>query len=256
MYSKTIHQQLESAYKKYHKKDFIPLDPISLPHQFTLTQDIEIVGFFAAVLAWGQRKTIINKCNELVERMDGAPYDFMLNHSDKDLKNLLGFKHRTFNDSDLLYFVQFFNHHYSNHESLESAFYQKGFEKSETIEPHLNYFKNYFFSLANLSRTKKHISSPQSGAACKRLVMFMRWMVRKGPVDFGLWKNIKTHQLICPCDVHVERIARQMGLITRPKVDWQTAVELTENLKEYDAKDPVKYDFALFGTGVMEKINY
>jgi uncharacterized protein (TIGR02757 family) len=151
-----------------------------------------------------------------------------------------------------LYFIQFFHHHYSQHASLEQAFYQKGFEQSETVEMHLNYFKNYFFSLEHLPRTRKHISSPSTGAACKRLVMFLRWMVRKGPVDFGLWKKINTHQLVCPCDVHVERVARSMGLIQRPKVDWQTAVALTQQLKIYDANDPVKYDFALFGSGVME----
>jgi uncharacterized protein (TIGR02757 family) len=268
---------------QYNQPNFIPNDPISIPHLFTLKQDIEIAGFFAAILAWGQRKTIINKCVELMQRMDNAPYDFMLNHGAEDLKRLLGFKHRTFNDTDLLYFVYFFKHHYSTSKSLETAFipnsnifnvdylqsaqYNTDSNSSNlnvcfntdlnfTLEQSLNHFRRYFFSLEDFPhRTKKHISSPSQKSTCKRLNMFLRWMVRKdnNGVDFGIWNIINAKDLICPCDVHVDRVARALGLITRKSTDWQTALELTDRLKNFDPVDPVRYDFALFGLGV-EKI--
>ena len=243
---------------EYNRPAFIANDPICIPHQFTIKQDIEIAAFIAAILAWGQRKTIINKCNELFARMDHAPYDFMQNHQDQDLKRLLGFKHRTFNDTDLLYFVSFFHAHYGKSETLETAFLPAGSTSgvSFSAEHALNHFRNYFFSLPDFPhRTKKHISSPTQKSTCKRLNMFLRWMVRKDNcgVDFGIWNVIKPADLICPCDVHVDRVARRLGLISRKQTDWTTAVELTEKLREMDPQDPVKYDFALFGLGVEEK---
>jgi uncharacterized protein (TIGR02757 family) len=243
---------------EYNRLAFIANDPVCIPHQFTIKQDIEIAAFIAAILAWGQRKTIINKCNELFERMDHAPYDFMLNHQDADLKRLLGFKHRTFNDTDLLYFVSFFNWHYSKSDTLEIAFLPEDWSTNREFnaEHALNHFRTYFFSLPDFpQRTKKHISSPAQKSTCKRLNMFLRWMVRKDNcgVDFGIWNMIKPSALVCPCDVHVDRVARKLGLITRRQTDWATAVELTEKLKEMDPDDPVKYDFALFGLGVEEK---
>jgi len=251
-----IKKFLDKKVKEYNQPNFIPNDPICIPHLFTQKQDIEIMGFIASILAWGQRKTIINKCKELIERMDGRPYDFIMNHKEEDLKSLLGFKHRTFNDTDLLYFVSFFRFHYQRFPSLEDAFLlgQEHVKASEvSIEKSLDAFKNYFFSLPDYPlRTRKHISSPIQKSTCKRLNMFLRWMVRtdnKG-VDFGLWQRIAPSQLICPCDVHVERVARKFQLITLEKVNWKTAKELTENLLILDPKDPVKYDFALFGLGV------
>ncbi len=251
--SNPIQKLLDQSYKKYNCPDFIPHDPISIPHLFSKKQDIEIMGFFAAVFAWGQRKTIINKCKELISRMDNAPYDFVLNHSDKDLKKLIGFKHRTFNDTDLLYFIHFFHQWYCENETLETAF-TKGLNKNdETIENGLNHFRKIFFSFNETpQRTMKHIASPTQKSACKRINMFLRWMVRKdnNGVDFGIWKQIKTSQLVCPLDVHVQRVATHFGLLTRTQNDWQAATELTNNLKKIDATDPVKYDFALFGLGV------
>ncbi len=276
---------LDIKVDQYNRPDFIPNDPICIPHRFSKKQDIEIAAFFAAILAWGQRKTIINKCTELFERMDNDPHNFMLQHGDEDLKRLLGFKHRTFNDTDLLYFVSFFNQHYQQFDSLESAFlppgdlFQTDFlsdqilgnykayassscmlselsQQEPMIERSLNYFRSYFFSLPDYpQRTIKHVSSPMQKSTCKRLNMFLRWMVRadqKG-VDFGIWKTIKPADLICPCDVHVDRVARRLGLIERKQTDWRTAVELTARLLELDPLDPVKYDFALFGLGVEEK---
>lgn len=251
--SEYIINLLNEKYEQFNTPGFIPNDPISIPHKFSLKQDIEITGFLAATLAWGQRITIINKCNELITLMDGAPYDFILNHQDSDLKRFLLFKHRTFNTTDTLYFIEFFKDYYKNHESLEEAFIDGLTDESCNTKTALENFQKQFFSLEDYpARTRKHIATPTRNSSCKRINMFLRWMVRKDDkgVDFGLWNKISPAQLVCPCDVHVERVARKLGLITRPKADWQTAIELTQNLKQIDPTDPVKYDFALFGLGV------
>ena len=247
---------LDSKVEEYNQPGFIENDPVIIPHMFTKKQDIEIAGFFAATLAWGQRKTIITKCRELMERMDNAPHDFIVNHSEEDLKGLLGFKHRTFNSTDTLYFIHSLNNFYKVHDSLEKGFTIDISDVSENIELGLVNFHNSFFNLPESPlRTRKHVSTPKSKSACKRLNMFLRWMVRSDShgVDFGIWESIKPSQLVCPCDVHVDRVARRLGLIGRKQTDWLTALELTENLKEFDSDDPVKYDFALFGLGVEEK---
>ena len=249
---------LDKKVTQFNNRDFIKDDPVCIPHLFSKKQDIEIAGFFAAVFAWGIRKTIINKSKLLLELMDNAPYDFCINHTDEDLKKLIGFCHRTFNDTDLLYFISFFKFHYSKHKSLETAFFNNKtlHNSANIVEDSLNYFNQYFFSLEDVpSRTKKHIASPQKNSSCKRLNMFLRWMVRndnKG-VDFGLWKKVSPSDLIMPVDVHVARVSRHFNLLDRKQVDWLAAVELTEKLKMFDPKDPVKYDFALFGLGVLER---
>ena len=246
---------LNSKVDLYNQPSFIKDDPISIPHLFTKKQDIEIAGFFAAIFSWGNRTTIINKSKELMQLMDYAPYEFCINHSDKELKTLLHFKHRTFNATDLLYFISFFKMHYSKHNTLEIAFTQWMQSKDKTVENGLRGFYQYFFSLPDIpERTRKHIASPEKNSSCKRLNMFLRWMVRSdnNGVDFGIWKNIAPSQLICPVDVHVARVAKELNLIQRQPVDWQTALELTAYLRTLDKADPVKYDFALFGTGVME----
>ncbi len=234
---------------------FIAHDPVSIPHAFTKKQDIEISGFFAAILAWGQRQTIINKCKELLNWMDGSPYDFILNHQEEDLRRFLNFKHRTFNATDALYFIEFFRIFYKNHASLEEAF-SPFMKEGQNVEPALVGFQHLFFGLEEYpERTRKHVASPERNSACKRLNMFLRWMVRKDGkgVDFGIWENIQPSQLVCPCDVHVVRVARKLGLITRKQTDWKTALELTQNVIAFDPVDPVKYDFALFGLGIEEK---
>ncbi|WP_235298700.1 TIGR02757 family protein [Portibacter marinus] len=247
-----FNQQVE----RFNHPDFITNDPISIPHQFTRKQDIEIIGFWVAMLAWGQRVTIINKSNELVDMMGGKPYDFIMNHRDIDLKPLIHFKHRTFNGDDTLYFIHFFRNFYAKHESLEEAFTK--FRKSDDnqMEEMLTGFNMFFFDDENaLQRTQKHVATPARRSTCKRLNMFMRWMVRKDEkgVDFGLWKNIPMSSLKIPLDVHVERVARKYGLLQRKQRDWNAVLELTEHLQRFDPEDPVKYDFALFGEGVMEK---
>jgi len=245
---------LDEKVDLYNRPQFIKDDPIQIPHRFTKLQDVEIMGFWTAVLAWGQRKTIINKANELVELMDGAPHDFMVNHSEKDRKRFLDFKHRTFQATDTLYFLEFLQHFYKNNNTLETAFSQFINENDETIEKALIGFHDLFFSLdVAPQRTRKHIATPARKSTCKRLNMFLRWMVRnddKG-VDFGLWKAIKPSQLLIPLDVHVERVGRRLGVLTRKQRDWKAVLELTENLRQYDPEDPVKYDFALFGMGVV-----
>jgi uncharacterized protein (TIGR02757 family) len=247
-----LQEFLDRKVEEYNQHSFIKNDPISIPRSFTKKQDIEIAGFFAAVFSWGNRTTIINKSKELMQLMDNAPYDFCLDHSPKKLKRLISFKHRTFSTTDLLYFIEFFKWHYSKHKSLEIAFIQHG----NTVEEMLTGFHHYFFSLEHVpARTKKHIATPERRSSCKRLNMYLRWMVRKDDmgVDFGIWKNISPSQLICPIDLHVARVARRFDILKRKQTDWQAALELTEYLRTLDENDPVKYDFALFGLGVMEK---
>lgn len=243
---------LNKKVDQYNQPSFIAADPVCIPHLFTKKQDIEIAGFFAAIFAWGNRTTIIQKSKELLQLMEMQPYDFCLNAGNKDLQKLVGFKHRTFTATDLLYFIEFFKYHYSSHKSLETAFTMHG----TTAAAMLTGFHHYFFSLEHVpARTKKHIATPERNSSCKRLNMFLRWMVRqdKKGVDFGTWKKISPSQLICPLDVHVARVARHFNILSRQQTDWQAAVELTTYLRTLDQHDPVKYDFALFGLGVIEK---
>jgi uncharacterized protein (TIGR02757 family) len=243
---------LDAKVDLYNQPSFIKADPISVPHLFTRKQDIEIAGFFAAMFAWGNRTTIIAKSKELMQLMDSVPHEFCLHHSPKDLKGLLNFKHRTFNTTDLLYFIAFFKFHYSKHKSLETAFSRHG----KTAEEMLTGFHHYFFSLPDIpERTRKHIATPERKSSCKRINMFLRWMVRRDDkgVDFGIWKNISPAGLICPIDLHVARVAKKLNILQRKQTDWQAAMELTEYLRTLDVADPVKYDFALFGLGAIEK---
>ena len=253
--SKNIIQLLNKKVEQYNHIDFIELDPISIPHQFTKKQDIEIAAFFAATLSWGNRKSIITSCKKLLELMDNTPFDFIIHHQTKDIKP---FVHRTFNQIDLTHFIRFLQYHYKKEKSLETAFTNSMNMKDENIEEGLNGFHQYFFNpklFPNYpTRTHKHIAAPFKNSACKRLNMFLRWMVRKDEhqVDFGIWKNIKASQLIIPMDVHVVHVAHQLGLIANTKTNWQAAISLTNSLKQLDSKDPVKYDYALFSLGVVE----
>ena len=242
---------LDEKVKYYNVSGFIDLDPVGIPHRFSKKEDVEITSFWTSILAWGQRVTIINKANLLFELMDGAPHDFIINHEESDRKRFADFKHRTFNYTDTLYFLEFLQNHYRDHNSLEDAFLVRG--EFKDIESSLIHFREYFFDHPYApQRTTKHIASPARKSTCKRLNMFLRWMVRKDDkgVDFGLWDLIPSSALMMPMDVHVERVARHLGILTRKQRDWQTVVELTENLRQFDPEDPVKYDFALFGMGV------
>ncbi|CAN5722780.1 TIGR02757 family protein [soil metagenome] len=247
---------LDSKVELYNQQNFIKDDPVCIPHLFTQKQDIEIAAFFASIFAWGNRTIIINKSKELMQLMDMQPHAFVLNHSDQELKTLLHFKHRTFNTTDLLYFIAFLKFHYSKEESLETAFSKWMKIADENTEQALTGFHHYFFSLEDVpARTKKHIATPEKKSNCKRLNMFLRWMVRKDNkgVDFGIWQRISPSQLICPVDLHVARVAKRLNLLQRKQTDWPAALELTSYLRTLDPSDPVKYDFALFGVGVTEK---
>ncbi|GAB1449117.1 TIGR02757 family protein [Bacteroidota bacterium] len=248
-----LKRELDAMVLRFNRVDFIELDPISIPHRFSSRADIEISGLFAALFAWGQRKTIINKCEDLLERMDHAPYAFLTQSSEQQFTRLEGFVHRTFNDTDLLYLCWFLREWFQRHSSLEEAFVVKLAAKGEQIERGLIQFHNLVFAQEPVSeRTRKHVANPETGSACKRLNMYLRWMVRKDEqgVDFGIWNQLSMSELICPLDVHSGRVARAFGLLQRPQSDWKAAIELTENLRKLDPSDPVKYDFALFGAGV------
>jgi len=258
MERKKLKEFLDKKVDQYNRPSFIKDDPVCIPHLFSKEQDIEISGFFASVFAWGNRTTIINKSKELFALMDNAPHDFILHHEETDLKNFLSFKHRTFNTTDLLYFIQFLQHHYKEHDSLEKAFTKRIDRKldQEPVEQALIHFHHYFFSLNDAPlRTKKHIATPEKNSNCKRLNMFLRWMVRKDKngVDFGIWKEIKMSELICPVDIHVARVAKRFNILHQKQVNWSAALELTEYLRTLDAKDPARYDFALFALGALEK---
>jgi len=251
MKSSELRVLLDEKLIKYNNLAFIENDPLGIPHRFNVKQDIEISGFFAAILAWGNRKSIINNCNRLMHLMDESPYQFITGHSPIELKIFEKFVHRTFNSTDLLFMIEALKNIYKEHESLEALFKPKFGDK--TVESGLINFHNTLFSMSFAPlRSKKHIATPTKKSACKRLNMYLRWMVRndnKG-VDFGIWKSIKPSQLICPLDVHVQRVAIHLGLLKTDKSNWQTAELLTSKLRQFDKEDPVKYDFALFGMGL------
>lgn len=240
------------------KISFIEDDPISIPHSYTKLQDIEIAAFFSAVFAWGQRKTIINKTKELLTLMDNQPFEFIKNHQETDLKSLLHFKHRTFQSTDLLYFIDFLQRFYKQNNSLQVAFNPYP-EHTYNQKEALKYFYNLFFNHNSApERTKKHISTPAKKSACKRLNMFLRWMVRSDDrkVDFGLWKTIPASELMIPLDVHVERYARQYGLLIRKQKDWLAVEEITSSLKLMNPDDPIIYDYALFGLSILNRHDF
>ncbi len=241
---------LENAYDKYNRPDFITTDPVSIPHLFSKKEDIEISAFLAATIAWGQRSTIISNAKKLVQAMDLSPYSFVMNATDKELQRLENFKHRTFNSTDLNFFIFSLRNIYAEYGGMEKVFSGK-----DNVKDSLIHFNRVFFSIPHLKRAEKHVSNPALGSAAKRLNMFLRWMVRndKRGVDLGIWKTISPSLLYCPLDVHSGNVARKLKLLKRKQNDWQSAEELTKALRKFDAADPVKYDFALFGLGVFEK---
>lgn len=251
----TLKTLLDEKVEAFNTSDFIAEDPISLPHRFTKLQDIEIIGFWVATLAWGRRSQIIKSGERLLELMDNSPHDFILNHQEIDRKPFLDFKHRTFQPDDTIYFLEWLQQYYKANDSLEDAFARHLSPTDIHTGPALEGFHELFFALdCAPQRTRKHVPTPKRKSSCKRLNMYLRWLCRPADtgVDFGLWKNINTSQLLIPLDVHVERVARRLGLLERKQSDWKAVLELTENLRKIDPSDPVKYDFALFGMGVLE----
>ncbi|RDY61680.1 TIGR02757 family protein [Flagellimonas nanhaiensis] len=253
MSSDELKDFLDQKVVQYNHPKFLEDDPIQIPHRFTKKEDIEISGFLTATIAWGNRKSIINNASRLMDLMNHAPHDFVLNHSDEELEKLSSFVHRTFNGTDLQYFVKSLRNIYLHHKGLESVFSK--YQLKQTLQPAISNFKSVFFELPHPKRTKKHVSDPNKGSAAKRINMFLRWMVRDNStgVDFGIWNSLSPAQLSCPLDVHSGNVARKLGLLTRKQNDAKALEELDINLRKLDPLDPVKYDFALFGLGVFEK---
>ena len=250
-----LYDLLEENYLRFNTFDFISTDPISIPHQFTLKQDIEISGLLTAIISWGNRKSIIRSAELMMKLMDNQPFKFICSHSEKDLKPFENFVHRTFNSSDILCIIDMLKKHYDKFDSLEYAFMQKDGYYSD-VKTSLTSFHDYLFALNDyLPRTRKHIATPLRGSTCKRLNMFLRWMVRKdhSGVDFGIWEKIPVKDLMIPLDVHVEKISRNLGILRRKQRDWLAVEEITANLAIFAPHDPVKYDYALFGMGVLDE---
>ncbi len=244
---------LDFKAEQYNTPEFIATDPVQIPHQFSKKEDIEIAGFLTATIAWGNRKSILKNANRLMEMLDRSPHDFILNHSESDLENLSGFVHRTFNETDLIYFISALKNIYKNHGGIETVFTENAEKKS--LQPAIHEFKKIFFEIPHPPRTQKHVSDPLKNSAAKRINMYLRWMVRndKAGVDFGLWEKLNASQLSCPLDVHSGNVARKLKLLKRKANDAKALAELDTSLRKLDASDPVKYDFALFGLGVFEK---
>lgn len=239
---------------QYNTPSFIEDDPIQIPHSFTKKEDIEIMGFLVATIAWGNRKSILNSGERLIQIFGNSPYDFVMEYTKDKEEYFDGFVHRTFNSIDLAYFVESLQNLYSNHGGLESVFTK--YATKDSLQPSIHEFKKIFFELPHPKRTQKHVSDPNKNSAAKRINMYLRWMVRndnKG-VDFGLWNQLSPSQLSCPLDVHSGNIARKLGVLQRKQNDAKAVLELDEALRKMDPKDPVKYDFALFGLGVYNEL--
>jgi len=251
-----LKQFLDEKVELYNTPSFIESDPISIPHQFELKEDIEIIGFLVSTIAWGNRKMIIRSGNSLVDILGNSPFDFIMNYEKKDINRLHDFKHRTFNAIDLDFFITSLRNIYTNHKGLENVF-ASPISKQTTMYDSIENFRKIFFEsvVDSKFRTYKHVASPAKGSASKRINMYLRWMVRQDNrgVDFGLWKNINPAILSCPLDVHSGNVGRALGILPRKQNDWKAVLELDNNLRKMDASDPVKYDFALFGLGVFEK---
>jgi len=243
---------LDEKVELYNKPDFIESDPIQIPHLFSLKEDIEIAGFLSSIIAWGNRKMIINNSKKMMDLMGNSPYDFIMTHQEYQLERLENFVHRTFNGQDFISFIKALQHIYKNHNGLEAVFLKN--QEADTMQKSIHEFKKIFFEIEHQQRTQKHISDPLNNSAAKRINMFLRWMVRqdKKGVDFGIWKSISPSTLSCPLDVHSGNVARKLGLLTRKQNDVKALAELDQQLRKLDPKDPVKYDFALFGLGVFE----
>lgn len=243
---------LDDKVALYNHPKFIESDPIQIPHQFSKKEDIEIAGFLTSTIAWGNRKSIIKNANRMMSMLDNSPYEYVMQHSKDDLNQLNGFVHRTFNQDDFKQFIKSLKYIYTVHNGLESVF--NTYATKDSLQSSIHYFKQIFFEVPHLARTKKHVSDPLKNSAAKRINMFLRWMVRndKAGVDFGIWKSLSPAQLSCPLDVHSGNVARKIGLLKRKQNDAKALEELDKALRKLDVNDPVKYDFALFGLGVFE----
>jgi uncharacterized protein (TIGR02757 family) len=241
---------LEEKADLYNRPEFIESDPISIPHRYTLKEDIEIAGFLASTIAWGNRKMILRSAGRMMDLLQDSPYDFIMNATDDEIEAIERFVHRTFNTTDFIYFLKALRHIYKNKGGLETIF--STYLTDDSLQPAIHEFHKIFFELTHEKRTERHVSDPFKGSAAKKLNMYLRWMVRNDNrgVDFGIWKSISPSALSCPLDVHSGNIARKLGLLTRKQNDFKAVLELDKQLRSFDKNDPVKYDFALFGIGV------
>ncbi len=256
MTNNEIKSFLDEKVELYNNLNFIESDPVQIPHLYSQKEDVEIAGFLSATIAWGNRKMIIKNSHRIMDLMGNAPYDFVMSHTENDLERLESFVHRTFNSQDFQFFIKSLQNIYNNHNGLEAVFYKGQLNNSElnSMQSSISEFKKTFFEISHLHRTEKHVSDPMSNSAAKRINMFLRWMVRqdnKG-VDLGIWKSISPASLSCPLDVHSGNVARKLGILNRKQNDGKAVAELDAILRKFDEKDPVKYDFALFGLGVFE----
>lgn len=250
---KELKDFLDEKVELYNRPEFIEPDPVSIPHRFTQKEDIEISGFLAATIAWGNRKIIVRNAGQMADLMGNAPYEFVMNAGNRDLGRLDGFVHRTFNSGDFRYFIHALRNIYANHGGLEKIFTKH--QTTDSLQPAIHELYNLFFELPHGRYTERHLADPFKGSAAKRINMFLRWMVRndrKG-VDFGIWKSISPSKLSCPLDIHSGNISRKLGLLGRKQNDAKAVEELDRALRSFDSNDPVKYDFALFGLGISEK---
>lgn len=247
-----IKDLLDAKYEIYNNQNFIETDPVQIPHMFTQKEDIEIAGFLAATIAWGNRKMVISNCNKMMTLMGNSPYDFVMSHQPHHLEPLANFVHRTFNGNDFITFIRGLNHIYKNHNGLEAIFVKH--QEDGYLHSAINKLKHLFFEIEHQQRTQKHIADPLKNSAAKRIHLFLRWMVRtdNAGVDLGIWKSLQPSLLSCPLDIHSGNVARKLGLITRKQDDIKALNELDTNLRLFDPTDPVKYDYALFGLGVFE----
>lgn len=255
MNKKELKEFLDKKVEQYNVPDFIPLDPIKIPHQFSDKKDIEIAGFLTATIAWGNRKSILNNANKMMQLLDNSPADFIKNFEEADLKSITNFVHRTFNSEDLKTFLRALQRFENEYGGLEFAF-AKALTSSTNLLEAISLFKHDFFQIEHLNRTQKHVSDPMKGSAAKRILMFLRWMVRKdnAGVDLGIWNEIQARDLYLPLDVHTGNISRQLNLLTRKQNDAKSVIEITNALRKFDPTDPIKYDFALFGLGVFKEL--
>jgi uncharacterized protein (TIGR02757 family) len=253
MTQESLKDFLDAKAAQYNHPTFLESDPLQIPHQFSIKEDIEISAFLTAIISWGNRKSIITNANRMMEILDQSPYDFTVNHTENDLNRLEGFVHRTFNAEDLSFFIRGLRHVYTQRGGLEACFLPSA--DAQTLQPAISNFKQLFFQIPHPERSRKHVSDPMKGSAAKRINMFLRWMVRPNTtgVDFGLWNSISPAFLSCPLDVHSGNVARKLGLLKRTQNDANALTELDISLRKLDPIDPVKYDFALFGLGAFEK---
>lgn len=249
-----IKDLLDAKVKQYNRLDFIADDPIQIPHRYSRKEDIEISGFLSSIIAWGQRKTIINNASRLLEWMEDSPYDFLMQMEESDLERFAPFVHRTFNGIDCSYFISRLAEIYRTEGGLEGTLGALVAEHGTASG--ISRFKELFFASEHVSRSEKHLADPLRGSTAKRINMYLRWMVRKDDkgVDFGLWSSVPMSTLSLPLDVHTGRIARELGLLKRRQNDWKAVQEIDTALRAFDPEDPVKYDFALFGIGVSGEL--